>query len=240
MMAQTLAQKIHAIQSIARKVAKRGVNPEQGWEYLQIEDAVLAAKRMMKKYGLILTGSLSMNTNTQEFAYKRVPNDKGSGYVVDLVMEWSLEDVESGERHIYFIPGSGWDYNDKGVFKAMTGSRKYAIVLIFNLAVGNDVEERGAMDKTNARDRQKEILDQKLADAEAGRGVEASTPQLFYQWFDESKTALITGDKELAKQHSDLLKAWKIGGKTIVNAATLERIRLALEERGVSFTQLRA
>jgi hypothetical protein len=235
----SLAQKIHAIQSIARKVAKRGVNPEQGWEYLQIEDAVLAAKRQMKRHKLILTGSLSTKGDSN-FDMTRTANERGSGYVIDLVMRWQLTDVESGEELTFYIPGSGWDYNDKGVFKAMTGSRKYAIVLIFNLAVGNDVEERGAMDKTNARDRQREIADQKIADAEAGRGVEASTPQLFYQWFDESKTALITGDKELAKQHSDLLKVWKIGGKTIVNAATLERIRLALEERGVSFTQLRA
>jgi hypothetical protein len=242
----SLAEKLLVIQGIARKVAKRGVNPEQGWEYLQIEDAVEWAKRQMKRHKLILTASLLPNTLT------RTANEKGSGYVIDLVLCWTLLDLESGEERQFDIPGSGWDYSDKGVFKAMTGSRKYAIVLIFNLAVGNDVEERGAIEKTTGLARQKEIVREKLEaglnshdahireTAEQGLANLDTPAQLFWQWFEASSTALITGDKELMKQNADVLKALRLGGKVIAKAEDLERLKAVLLERNIPFTQLHA
>jgi hypothetical protein len=248
----SLAQKLHSIQSLARRVAKRGVNPEQGWEYLQIEDAVLAAKRAMKKHKLVLIGSLDPKEGGT-FNFTRVANDRGSGYVVDIVMCWTLKDVESDEILTFYIPGSGWDYNDKGIFKAMTGSRKYAIIFIFNLAVGNDVEERGgSVEKAQGLSRQKEIAKEKLeaaldspdakirAIAEEGLEQLTATPALFWTWFEESHSALVTGDKELMKRNADLLKEFKLGGKVIVSAAQLEVLKARMDERGILFKQLQA
>jgi ERF superfamily len=231
-MTMTLKDKIWAIQCITKKVRKKGVNPEQGWEYLRIEDAVGNVKKLMNRYKLILTPEL--------VDMKRTANEKGSGYVIDIVMAWTLEDVESGEKMTYRIPGSGWDYNDKGVFKAMTGSRKYAIVLIFNLAVGNDVEERGAIARDNAKDRQHEIAEHKIANVEAGKGVDADTPALFYVWIDQSKRAFISGDATLLKLNADLLKPLKLGRDLVADAVQLEELKLKLEGRGVLFKRLAA
>jgi len=234
----SLAQKLHAIQSLARRVAKRGVNPEQGWEYLQIEDAVLAAKRAMKRHKLILIGSLDQHGDG--FNMTRIANDRGSGYVIDLVMQWTLKDLESDEKMTFYMPGSGWGY-DKAVFKALTGSRKYAIIFIFNLAVGNDVEEeRGPVSRSDAKERAQEIADAKLANVAAGKSIDADVPALFYQWFNESQTALVSGDKELMKRNADLVKEFKIGGKVVLSEAQLEVLKMRLEERGIPFRKLMA
>jgi ERF superfamily len=227
----TLAEKLHAIQKLARKVPKRGVNQEQGWTYMRIEDVVDVATRLMTKHKLLLGPTLK--------SAQRTMNDKGGGSIVDVVVSWSLTDLESHEVITVDIPGAGWDYNSKASAKALTDSRKYAMILIFNLKAGDDPEERGPVARDAAKDRQQQIVDEKLASAAAGKGVDANTPQLYYQWFDESQTALISGDKDLMKQNSDVLKAMKLGGKVIAKADDLERLKGVLEERGIPFTQLR-
>lgn len=142
----TLAEKIHAIQRLAKRAAKRGKATE-GWreyEYLTIEDAVRFGKQQIRQHKLILTPSLkSMN----RFSEQRM----------DIVVTWSLEDIESKEVRSFDIPGSGWDLYSKDTSKAMTASRKTAIVDIFNLEVGDDNENKSAPSDT-----QKEIAKQGL------------------------------------------------------------------------------
>jgi hypothetical protein len=139
------------------------------------------------------------------------------------------------------IPGSGWDYNSKSTAKALTDSRKSAMILLFNLKGGDDPEERGPVARDSAKDRQQQIAADKIANAEAGRGVDADVPALYWQWFSESNTALITGDKALMKQHADLVREFKLGGKVvIVGVAALEALKIKLDERGVIFRELKA
>jgi hypothetical protein len=234
----TLAEKLHAIQRLARKVPKNGVNQEQGWTYMRIEDVVDVATRAMRRHKLLLT--VSMEHRDGIFSMTRTSNERGGGSLMDLVVKWVLEDVESGETRAYHIPGSGWDYNSKATSKALTDSRKYAMILIFNLKAGDDPEERGPVARDAAKDRQQEIADAKLANAAAGKGIDADTPALYYQFYEESKTALITGDKELMKRNADLLKEFKLGAKVIVSEAQLDVLRMRLEERGLPFKKLQA
>jgi hypothetical protein len=236
----TLAEKLHAIQRLARKVPKNGVNQEQGWTYMRIEDVVDVATRAMRRHKLLLTPDLRSVTRTA--------NERGGGSIVDVVVKWTLTNMEpynpdfpnNLETHSFDMPGSGWDYNSKATSKALTDSRKYAMILIFNLKAGDDPEERGPVARDAAKDRQQEIADAKLANAAAGKGLEADTPALYYQFYEESKTALITGDKELMKRNADLLKEFKLGAKVIVSEAQLDILKMRLEERGLPFKQLRA
>jgi hypothetical protein len=150
----TLAEKLHAIQTRATKLPKRGESSEKGREYnyLMIEDAVRTAKRLMRKYKLILTPFVSQHTRTENN--------------VDVFINWTLEDIKSKESRSFCIPGSGWDLYDKATAKAMTNSRKYAIVLIFNLETGNDES------LPKPTETQKEIAKQKI---EVATGQEFST-----------------------------------------------------------------
>lgn len=132
-----LALKIKAIQDNVGDVKKKGKHA-QGWAYLQIEDAVRAVNKLISAQGLILTGTLAKKPSG-EFDIARA-NHHDKGYITDLVMVWTLKDVLTGEKESFDIPGSGFDSTDKGTYKAQTGSRKYAIIQIFNLPVGDNPE----------------------------------------------------------------------------------------------------
>jgi hypothetical protein len=183
----------------------------------------------MAKYELLLTCTLK--------SFQRVPNERG-GSILDLTLVWTVTDMESpGECRNFEIPGSGFDYESKGTAKALTDSRKSAMILIFNLKGGDD-PERAPVTRAAAKEKQQEIADNKLANAAAGRGVDADTPALFYTWFEQSRTAWVSGDKELMKANADLLKEFKLGAKVVVNEAQLETLKIKLEERGIPFKKL--
>jgi hypothetical protein len=226
----TLAEKLHAIQKLARKVPKNGWNEREDFYYVRIVDVVDVATRFMRAHKLFLTPNLA--------TVQRAPNERGGGSIVDVVIEWTLVDLDSLETQTYRIPGSGWDFNSKSTAKALTDSRKSALTLIFNLKGGDDPEERGPVARDAAKDRQQEIADAKLANAAAGKGVDADTPALYWQWFEESNTALVTGDAKLMKGNADLVKEFKIGGKVILNEGQLEALKMRLEERAVPFRKL--
>lgn len=164
---KNLAQKILEIQDKVGVVNKKGKfdSAMGGGNYLRIEDAVVAVNKLMSARGLILTGTL--------LSSDRVPHEKGardattrSGYISSVLMEWSLEDTETGEVRKWQFPGDGYDGTDKAIYKAMTGCRKYAITIIFNLPIGNDVEEHGATFE-DGKNKQKGVAANKIAAAAA-------------------------------------------------------------------------
>jgi len=165
---KTLAQKIAEITATVEKVKRTGKNKDQGYDYVTIEDVVDATRRLMAERHLVLTASLTK--------MERITHTKG--YIVDVTFEWTLEDAETGEKKTWTIPGSGWDYNDKAVFKAMTGSRKYATIIIFNLPIGDNPEAPAGADRGVAAAAARDIAKQKIAQA-AGKGSPTAIDALF-------------------------------------------------------------
>lgn len=168
---KNLAQKILEIQAAVGTVTKKGKFGTEmgGSNYLRIEDAVFAVGKLMVEKGLLLTGTLAVK-NDGSYFYDRGPHKTDKGYIASVIVQWRLEDVsdQTQYRH-YYLPGDGYDGTDKAVYKALTGSRKYAIIYIFNLAVGNDVEAQGSPSFEEGKNKQKSLAASKIADA-AGRG----------------------------------------------------------------------
>jgi ERF superfamily len=229
-----LSEKLHAIQKLARKVPKNGYNEREDFHYMRIEDVIGVATRAMAKYKLLLVPTLKSSTRTM--------NERGGGSIVDVVVSWTLSNLDEygllAAQVQADVPGSGWDFNSKATAKALTDSRKSAMILLFNLKGGDDPEERGPVARDAAKDRQQQVADDKLANAAAGKSIDANVPALFYEWFPESNTSLVTGDKDLMKRNADLLKEFKLGGKPVLNAAQLEDLKIKLEERGIPFRKL--
>lgn len=163
---RTLAQKLVEIQDRVGVVKKRGKfgTDMGGSNYLRIEDAVVAVNKLLSANKLILTGTLLESART---VHERVGKDGNlgrSGYISTVRMMWTVDDSESGESRNWIFAGDGYDATDKSIYKAMTGCRKYAIINIFNLPIGNDVEEHTATwDERVAA--QKDVVKQKLAKA---------------------------------------------------------------------------
>jgi ERF superfamily len=225
----TLAEKLHAIQKLARKVPKSGYNEREDFHYTRIQEVIDVATRLMRDHELVLTPHVLSLTRT--------PSERGGGYVVDLMVRWQLAELGSQVVYSYDIPGSGWDYGSKATSKALTDSRKSAMVVIFNLKGGDDPEERGPIARDAGKDAQHRVADEKLANAAAGRGLDADTPKLFYEIFAESDTVKLTGDKELLKHAA--LKPYKLGRDIVVPSAAWDALKLRIEDAGIPLSNLR-
>ena len=163
--ALSLAQKIRDIQINVGVIKKRGKNTEHGYNFLRIEDAVIAVNKLMSSRDLILTASLQRKPDNT-FYFDRAPHTT-KGYMGSVVLEWTLEDVVSGESRKYDIPGEGYDSTDKSIPKAITSSRKQAIIIIFNIPIGNDIEERSISDRDLAKADAKSVGERKVTEAAA-------------------------------------------------------------------------
>lgn len=195
---RTLLQKLLEIQDRVGVVKKQGKFGSEmgGGNYLRIEDAVVAVNKLLSAHKLVLTGSL---LNQDRVVHERVGKDGNlarSGYISSVTMLWVVEDTESGESRSWKFPGDGYDATDKSIYKAMTGCRKYAIINIFNLPIGNDVEEHGVSFE-EGKERAKKVAATKIADA-AGRGSKTAIDVLSQI---EPERKLIIGRPEQANGH---------------------------------------
>jgi ERF superfamily len=179
----TLAWKIKEISAKVKKIKRAGRNTDQGYNYLTIEDTVDAVRHDMYAMNLLLTPQL--------VKAEQVADSKG--ILRDVVFDWTLEDIETGEKRTWQVPGSGWDYHDKGMYKAMTGSRKYALILIFNLPVGDNPEQSAGADRDAGKNAAKAVADKKIAEA-ASKGNKTAIDAL--SQIEPEKKILISRPEE--------------------------------------------
>lgn len=126
MAAKTLAQKVSEISASIKRVRMTGKG--DGYSFLTIQDVVNAVHKKMLAANLVLTGTVATVEHHPD----------GRGLLASVTVIWKLLDLDSDEQIEIRIPGDGW--GEKGIYKALTGSRKYAIIFLFNLAIGDNPE----------------------------------------------------------------------------------------------------
>jgi len=145
----TLSEKIFAITNACSAIKRNGVgysaDPDKPvFGYVKIEDVLAVVNPLLKRYKLILTGQV---------VKEPVTHVGKIGAITEVLVDWTLEDTDclheqmlkgdylQRESRTWRVPGCGSDESGKAVYKAVTGSRKYAMVLIFNLQFGDEPEE---------------------------------------------------------------------------------------------------
>jgi hypothetical protein len=113
-------------------VSKDGYNKAQGYAFVGDEHIMAKAQSALADNGLCIAPS------TMEHA--SVPNLKGTQAICTVCVTWLVSHV-SGEWFTIQTVGEGADPADKGAYKAMTGARKYAFRLLFNIPTGDDAEK---------------------------------------------------------------------------------------------------
>lgn len=135
---KTLKQKVSEISASIKRVRMTGKG--DGYNFLTIQDVVNAVHKKMLVANLFLTGTVRTVEHHAD----------GRGLLASVMIDWTLTDLSSGISISVSIPGDGW--GEKGIYKALTGSRKYAIIFLFNLAIGDNPEAAGVVDrKENAK-----------------------------------------------------------------------------------------
>jgi hypothetical protein len=119
---------------------KQGTNEFHGYKYVTEADAIAALRPHMVKEGLVLIPSTD----------RAWVDEQGNTHVL---VSYSLIHASTGESISFYVPGSGNDraksgaIGDKGVYKALTGASKYALLKTFLMETGEDPEVASALDK---------------------------------------------------------------------------------------------
>jgi len=121
-----------AVQAEVQRVGKGARNEHDGYDYARLEDYFIAVKSHLPKH------ELSAITSADE--WERLPDRSGkmSNWVrvrLTLTLVHSSGQWVSVQSY-----GEGVDRGDKATYKAVTGARKYAMALLFDLVTSDDPE----------------------------------------------------------------------------------------------------
>lgn len=124
-----IGKKILAVMEGIEKVSKDKKNSFHNYNYASDEAIVGAIREVLIKNGLIVTPSQLECHQT--------------GELTTLAIEYTLLDVDSGEKIVSKVYGQGQDKGDKGVYKAATGAEKYFLLKTFLIPTTDDPEANG-------------------------------------------------------------------------------------------------
>ena len=161
---QKIAKKLIEIMKECRFISKSGVNQSQNYKYTTTAD-------VMEKVNTALTNhGIASIVNPEIIEFKEVTTSKGNiANLATVKVTINLIDAESGETCTISGIGSGQDFNDKAIMKAQSAAIKYAYLLSFAIATGDDDSDR--RDRNDRNDNSRKfycedcgaIIDQKTA-----------------------------------------------------------------------------
>jgi hypothetical protein len=161
-----LAAKKAAVRAKVKRVAKNGINGDEGYAFTESADIYDAVSEIMldEKLGF----------DPQVINEMTMRSSSGSPISrVTLQITWT--DLETGYFEQEEWIGTGADYGDKGVYKGYTGAAKYALILNFLIPTGGAADPvPGAADPENT-DSPKSERRTRQEDAQEKSGTE--TPE---------------------------------------------------------------
>lgn len=129
-----LIEKLAAIMSVIDYVPKRGWNDFHKYKYVMEGDLTSVIRPLLAASGIMIIP----NVIEEDLVMEAVSERGGASHLCRIKVEYTVTD---GRNEIKFvIPGYGVDRSDKSVYKAMTGSMKYALMKLFEVETGDDPE----------------------------------------------------------------------------------------------------
>lgn len=149
---KTLVSKLAAVMAAVERVPKRGRNEFHKYDYATEADIVSVVRTELANRHVMLIPQVD-NHERHDITTKK--NERGDPITI-LHMRFTFMDGESGESITLPWIGCGQDGGDKGVYKAMTGGVKYALMKMFLMPTGDDPENdhREARKAERAADRE--------------------------------------------------------------------------------------
>jgi hypothetical protein len=129
-------QRIMAVTDEVKSFGKDSRNDQFNFKYASVEQVVAVISPVCVRHGIVLL-----------FEAEILPpatNKNKSGEIQLAMVIGKLTAVNAhdpSDRTAVSLPAAGFDTLDKGVYKALSGARKYAIFSMFNLMTGSDDPE---------------------------------------------------------------------------------------------------
>lgn len=129
---KNIYQRIHAVMNDLKTINKNGRNDFHKYDYATEADFVHAIRPLLEKHGLVIIPSLAH------------PAQVLDGGITNIAMKFTIVNIDKPEEKVEsIVPAQGQDKGDKGVYKAITGAKKYFLSLAFMAATGDDPEADG-------------------------------------------------------------------------------------------------
>jgi hypothetical protein len=120
-------------------VDKTGWNDHQKYHYMTESDLSNALRQELAKRRIFIFTSV-----------ETVERDKETN-ITTVITNHTFWDAEDGEHFTVQSAGQGYDKQDKGLYKAVTGSMKYFLMKNFLISSGDDPENDGVAKPTAAK-----------------------------------------------------------------------------------------
>lgn len=135
---RSLHRKLAQIMYEAERIPKNGRAPKEmgGYPFVQVGDAADFIRKALAEKVITMMPTAVQVVGQQD----RPTKSGGSMTTVDLIVDWTLTDGESGESITIQSFGAGADGGDKYSGKASTSTMKYALLTGFLLSTGEDSE----------------------------------------------------------------------------------------------------
>ena len=138
---KNILEKMHAIMKDLDYIQKDKTNSGQGYRYASESAIKAAVHSSLVKHRVVF--QLSGSEPRHESHVLRTKSGETAILLTTIACTYRFWDVDSGECLEGPMPGTGVDNGDKGVYKAITGSLKYALMSNLVIETGDDPEEDG-------------------------------------------------------------------------------------------------
>lgn len=137
---KNLAMKMIKIMQDVEYIQKTGFNSFHKYKYATDSDVAAAFSKAMRKHNVFMFSSI-----LERSCDRYMTRGNKETFLITVKLEVTFVDADSGEQFTGTYFGDGSDSDDKGVYKAMTGAQKYALMKTFLVETGDDPER----DNTN-------------------------------------------------------------------------------------------
>ncbi len=132
---RSLVTKLAEVMSQVKHIPKNGFNKFHKYHYATEADVNEKVREELFKRNVVLIPNMKSHT-----VREHKTNANKTEYIVTAEIEFTFMDGDSGETIAFTVFGEGQDAGDKGVYKAITGAQKYALMKAFMIPTGDDPE----------------------------------------------------------------------------------------------------
>lgn len=169
---KTLVQKLAEVALAVDRIPKRGHNDFHNYDYATEADIAEAVRKELATRHVVMFP----NVVGMDWREGREGKDGRTTPICVLNVEWTIKDGESADEIKYHVPGAGQDSGDKGPYKALTGSQKYALLKLLQIPTGDDPERDSSSQSAQQRNGRR-----RSDFAAKGKGYKGTEPPFEYQ-----------------------------------------------------------
>lgn len=171
-----LIGKISEVMKNVKYIQKTGYNSFHRYNYATEADVNEKVREEFSRLNVIMIPDIK-DVSIRE----HITNKGNREYITSVKIEFKIMDGDSEEIISFMGHGEGQDAGDKGIYKAITGAQKYALMKALMIPTGDDPEGDSKVDERNAPTKEAPIVDTTTDLIQRDKNSYYNARDLFYE-----------------------------------------------------------